>query len=112
MQINWSYLRKGWTSTKKAQEFLEQKNVSSEAVTWANKQKYGPDDAWEILKKAKTISIAKGKKVRTFDPHSDDKDDILKHALGTSGTLRAPAYIDGGRVVIGFNPELYDEWVS
>jgi len=55
---------------------------------------------------------AKGKKVQTWNPQSDDKDSILKHAMGPSGNLRAPAYRWNNNLTIGFNVELYEAWLG
>ena len=64
--------------------------------------------AWDMLKGAASIAIAKGKKVQTFDPSKDDKAAILKSAMGPSGNLRAPTYRVKNQYIIGFNDELYE----
>ncbi len=50
----------------------------------------------------------KGKKVLRFENKDLNKDDMLKVALGRSGTLRALALIINKLLLIGFNRELYD----
>jgi len=70
------------------------------------------DEAWEKLKTAGTISVAKGKKVLKFNAATDDKDEILKRVMGPSGNLRAPTYRVGDMFVVGFNLDLYEEWVG
>ncbi len=65
-----------------------------------------------MLKGASSIAVAKGKKVQKFTPAQDDKELILKNAMGPSGNLRAPTYRVKDQYVIGFNVELYDEWVK
>ncbi len=67
---------------------------------------------WELLKRSKKIIIAKGKKVQTWNPQSDSKVEILKQAMGPSGNLRAPTIRTGEEFVIGFNAELYKEWLG
>jgi len=64
------------------------------------------------LKDAERISVAKGKKVQTFDNVAAQKEEVLKHVMGPSGNLRAPTYRVGKSFVIGFNPDLYNEWVK
>ena len=32
--------------------------------------------------------------------------------MGPSGNLRAPTYIQGDQIIIGFNPEMYEEWIQ
>ncbi|PLY11836.1 MAG: hypothetical protein C0624_01325 [Desulfuromonas sp.] len=65
-----------------------------------------------MLKDAEKISVAKGKKIQTFDNVAAQKDEVLKNAMGPSGNLRAPTYRVGNSFVIGFNPDLYQEWVK
>ncbi len=65
-----------------------------------------------MLKDAASIAIAKGKKVQNFTSARTEKDEILKHAMGPSGNLRAPTYRVKDRFVIGFNAELYADWVK
>jgi arsenate reductase-like glutaredoxin family protein len=59
------------------------------------------------LADAKTITVAKGKKILTLSPASDTKQDILKAVMGPSGNLRAPALRKGKNWTIGFHPEVY-----
>ena len=75
----------------------------------ARKERIDEKKAWELLKTAKTITTAKGKKVRQWDPGVDNKAEILKHAMGPSGNLRAPAYRIKDKFIIGFNAELYEK---
>jgi len=65
-----------------------------------------------LLKDAGSIAIAKGKKVQNFTSIKTDKQEILKHAMGPSGNLRAPTYRVKDDFVIGFNAELYEAWVK
>ena len=77
----------------------------------ARKEKIDEDAAWAMLGSAKTISIAKGKKYEVFTP-ADGREMIMKKAMGPSGNLRAPTYRAGDRVVIGYNDELYEDWLG
>ncbi len=61
---------------------------------------------------ASEIAVAKGKKVVRFDVATDAKDEILKRVMGPSGNLRAPTYRAGDTVIVGFNLDLYQEWVG
>ena len=78
----------------------------------ARKGRFDSDKVWGLLQKAKSVTTAKGKKVQKWDPAVDDKTDILKHAIGSSGNLRAPAYRIKDDFVVGFNKELYDRWMK
>jgi len=86
--------------------------VSTAEVVDAKKTRIDEAAAWQLLKDAGTIAIAKGKKVQSFTSTKAAKDEILKHAMGPSGNLRAPTYRAGDRFVIGFNAELYEDWVK
>ena len=81
-------------------------------VVDARKMKIPVDKAWDQLKNASMISVAKGKKILKFDVATDDKDEILKRVMGPSGNLRAPTYRVGDTFVVGFNLDLYIEWVG
>ena len=78
----------------------------------ATKTRFDEKGAWELLKGAERITVAKGKKVQVFDNVPAQKDELLKNAMGPSGNLRAPTFRVGRQFVIGFNPELYEEWVK
>lgn len=78
----------------------------------AGKQKFDADATWSMLKNAGRVSIAKGKKYETFSPAKDGKEIILKKAMGPSGNLRAPTLRVGNDYIIGFNPDLYAEWIK
>ncbi len=95
-------------SCKKAQQFFEQKKVVITDKTDARKEKIDTDQAWAILSKAKQIHIGKGKKSLDFEPSQENKEEILKSAMGRTGNLRAPTLKIKGNLYIGFNDSLYD----
>jgi len=70
----------------------------------------GDDEAWDLLKDADSITVAKGKKVVTLAKGAITKEDVLKHVMGPSGNLRAPTFKDGKRYLIGFHEEEYKDW--
>jgi len=76
-------------------------------VVDARKQRFDADAAWEVIKGADTVTTAKGKKVQTWNPATDDKDKILKQVMGPSGNMRAPTLRMENRFIIGFNDDLY-----
>ena len=78
----------------------------------ARKNKIDADAAWEMLKDASAITVAKGKKVVRFESVADEKEAVLKNVMGPSGNLRAPTYRVGDQFVVGFHAELYEEWVK
>ncbi len=109
MTIDWAYLRKGWASCKKAQEFLEQEQITIEELLDARKNRIEVQQAWDIVKGAENISVAKGKKVVHFSQVADEKEAVLKRVMGPSGNLRAPTLRIKDQFVVGFNPEMYEE---
>ena len=80
-----------------------------EEIVDARKNRIEVQQAWDIVKEAKKISIAKGKKVVNFPQVADEKEAVLKQAMGPSGNLRAPTLRINDQFVIGFNPEMYEE---
>ena len=88
---------------------LDAKQVTIKTTVDARKKRIDTDTAWELLKSAASITTAKGKKVQTFNPKSDAKADILKHAMGPSGNLRAPALRVQDQFFIGFNLDFYEQ---
>lgn len=65
-----------------------------------------------MLKSASSVTIAKGKKYQRFESVADEKESILKQAMGPSGNLRAPTYRVKDDFVIGFNNDLYADWLK
>ncbi len=78
----------------------------------ANKDKIGAEQAWELLKDASLIHVAKGKKHMAWDPSTDDRQAIMKLVIGPSGNLRAPTWRIADEFLIGFNPDQYQELLS
>lgn len=91
--------------------FAEKGIGITEAVE-ARKQKIEGDDAWAVLESAKELIVGRGKKFQIFDPKKDDKEPILKVCLGRTGNLRAPTLKMGDRVVVGFNDDMYEQFVG
>ncbi len=75
----------------------------------ANKVRYDAAAAWELMKDARTIYTAKGKKTRSWNPATDDQEAILADVIGPSGNLRAPTWRVGSDFIVGFNADLYQE---
>ena len=81
-------------------------------VVDARKVRIDEDQAWTLLKSAKSVTTAKGKKVQRFEQGSAEKEVILQQVMGPSGNLRAPCYRAGDDFIIGFNAELYADWLK
>lgn len=69
------------------------------------------DGALALLEGIEDLYVAKGKKTIHFDLANarPSDEEILKHVLGRSGTLRAPAIRKGSTMVVGFNSEVLTE---
>lgn len=91
---------------------FDERNISIDEVVEARKQKVEGDDAWNLLSGAESIVVGRGKKVVVFDPENDTRDDILKVCLGRTGNLRAPTLKMGKLLVVGFNDDMYAEYVG
>jgi len=83
-------------------------NVKDE--TSASK-KLGAAEALELAKNASRIIVMKGKKVTDFDLKKDkpSQEELLGLMLGATGNLRAPTIVRGKTVLVGFNPDVFDE---
>lgn len=69
-------------------------------------RKLGEERAEELVRSAKKIYIAKGKKTEVFDGGAPT-DEIVKKMLGSTGNLRAPTVVVGDQLLVGFNEETY-----
>ena len=78
-------------------------------ITNASKEKIDANQAWEMIKSASSIHVAKGKKAISWNPKSDDRDEILKTVMGPSGNLRAPTWKIGSDILVGFSEEQYQQ---
>ncbi len=72
-------------------------------------RKLGRKDAAEIAKRASSVFVAKGKKVRSFKPAGKAGAELLDAMLGPTGNLRAPTIRRGRLVLVGFDADLYAE---
>ncbi len=77
----------------------------------AGKNKIDDDAAWEMLKNYDSVVVGRGKKFSEFEPVEENRETILKAAMGRSGNLRAPTLGLREKIVIGFNEDMYDRFV-
>jgi arsenate reductase-like glutaredoxin family protein len=91
---------------------FDEKGIGITEAVEARKQKIEGEDAWAILRSAKELIVGRGKKFQIFDPKKDDKEPILKVCLGRTGNLRAPTLKMNDRVVVGFNDDMYEQFVG
>lgn len=91
---------------------FDKNNSTIDKAVEARKQKIEGDEAWNLLAANDQIVVGRGKKVVIYDPSKDDKDEILKVCLGRTGNLRAPTLKIGSLLVVGFNDEMYAQYVA
>lgn len=109
MTIEWAYIRKGCESCKKALAYFAENNISVDLTVDARQEKIDAEKAWDVIRHQNHVYIAKGKgKVLSFVPDPMVSEEILKHALGRSGNLRAPTVIRMTNIFIGFNEGIYN----
>jgi len=95
-------------SLKKALACFSEHKISVDLTVDARKEKIDAPKAWELIKHQNHVHIAKGKnKILTFVPDASKPKEILKHALGRTGNLRAPTVIRQTNIFIGFNEDIY-----
>jgi arsenate reductase-like glutaredoxin family protein len=77
----------------------------------AAQQRYGASDLSEVLGDARTLVVAKGKQVLTFDLARDAPSaaELARVMLGPTGNLRAPTARVGKQVLVGFSPDAYGD---
>ncbi len=75
----------------------------------ARREKLGAAAALELLRDVSRVVVAKGRKVVEFDLRRDPPDEqtLLKHLLGPTGNLRAPAIRRGDTLLVGFDQDSY-----
>jgi hypothetical protein len=86
--------------------------VTIKTTVDARKEKIDADAAWDLLRQAESITVAKGKKIFTLDPKSIEKADILTLVMGPSGNLKAPTLRIRDRFMVGFNPDMVAHWLG
>jgi len=62
----------------------------------------------------KRLVAARGKKIAEFDlvKNRPDDDTLLAHLLGPTGNLRAPTARIGETMLVGFNEEMYQQFLK
>ena len=68
----------------------------------------GRSDAAALVKSAKKVIVAKGKKVQSF-PGGKASKEIVDALLGPTGNLRAPTLRVGKTLVVGFDESSYSD---
>lgn len=77
----------------------------------ARKKSFTGDEAWQVIKDAKVVYVASGKKIIEFIPATADREAMLKKIIGPSGNLRAPTLRQENVFFVGYSLELYEKIV-
>lgn len=75
--------------------------------TDAKKVRFDENAVWDLVRKYKSIVIAKGKAFVELEPSENNRETILKEAMGRSGNLRAPSVVLGEKLFVGFSEPMY-----
>ncbi len=91
---------------------FDEKGITLKEVVEARKQKIEGEETWKLLSQAEEIVAGRGRKFVVFHAAADSREKILKACLGRTGNLRAPALRIGNRMVVGFNDEMYRQYIG
>ena len=84
---------------------MDARELEPKEVVSASK-KLGRDDAARLVREAKKVVVAKGKKVQEF-PGGKATKDVVDALLGPTGNLRAPTVRVGKTLLVGFSDDAY-----
>ena len=107
-QVDWYYHRKNCVTCGKMLAYLEERGLTAKETVSANTVRYEPAEALAIAKGCQKVIAAKGKNVVELEVKSTDDDTLLKHLVGPSGKMRAPAIRKGKTLLIGFHDTGFD----
>ena len=90
-------------SCTKVSRFLDAHGIEVDEQVPASR-KLGEKDAASLVRGAREVFVAKGKKMERFDGGEASRE-IVNRLLGPTGNLRSPALRVGKVLVVGFNEE-------
>ena len=90
---------------------MDAKAISAKETTPASR-KLGQADATDLLAGAKTLIVAKGKKVRRWELTKTVDADAIAAMLGPTGNLRAPTVKVGSTLLVGFDEDAFNEFLD
>ena len=72
------------------------------------------EKAQELVSTANKLISAKGKKVTIVDLKKEQltEEQITKLMIGPTGNLRAPTLVKGKTVIVGFDEETYEQFLT
>lgn len=94
-------------SCHRSQEFLATSSATIREQQRADKQPIERPAALALVRAAKRLIVAKGKKTVTVDLAKErpSDDELAALVLGPTGRLRAPAIRIGTTLIVGFTPD-------
>ena len=75
-------------------------------------RKLGRKDAGALAKAASLVVVAKRKTLSEFKPAGKASKEIVDAMLGPTGNLRAPTIRKGKRILVGFNDEAFEKYLT
>ncbi len=87
---------------------MEANSIEIEETIPASR-KLQKEDARKLLKGARRLIVAKGRKVTEYELGTRIAGATVDAMLGPTGNLRAPTAIVGSTVLVGFNEDAYGE---
>jgi arsenate reductase-like glutaredoxin family protein len=113
-KIDWMYARRSCETCKKANAYLEGIEVVPTEVVDALKVRFGDAEALSLLDGLDKLVTVKGKKIEVISLKKDRPADaeLLTKMMGPTGNLRAPTAIVGKTLLVGFNPESYEQVIG
>lgn len=77
-------------------------------------QKQGAKEALALAQSADRVVVTKGKRVTTFDMAKARPDDatLVARLLNSTGHLRTPTIRKGHTLLVGFNEDIYQRYLS
>ena len=85
--------------------FLDANGIEPKEVVPASR-KLGRQDAAALVKAARRVVVAKGKKLDEWKPAGQVPKAAVDSLLGPTGNLRAPTLRVGTTLIVGFNEEI------
>ena len=80
----------------------------------ATKNRFDATAALKLLAGVTKLVAMKGKKVEVLDLNAARPEDaeLLARLMGPTGNLRAPTARVGSTLLVGFNPDAYEEYLG
>jgi hypothetical protein len=92
-------------------KFLDTNGIEPKEVVPASR-KLGRKDAAALVKAARRVVVAKGKKLDEWKPAGQAPKAAVDSLLGPTGNLRAPTLRVGTTLIVGFNQEILESVLS